>query len=81
MAYTEKQKNTIEYLVERGKGIYKRLKSAKNDYDRERYQNELDYVKKELDDALNAEARYRAHLRVAEEHIRAAEAIRDEWMN
>lgn len=79
MAYTEKQKNTIEYLIERGKGIYRRLKTSKNEYDRERYQNELDYVKKELSDALNAEAKYRAHLRLADEHIKAAEAIKAEW--
>lgn len=77
--YTGKQKSTIEYLIARGKAIHKHLKSADNDYDTERYQSELDYIKGELNEALNAEAMFRAHLRVAKEHIEAAEAIRDKW--
>ena len=79
MAYTPMQKSEIEYLISRGKAIHKQMEEATTDYDRERLQSDLDYIKSELKDALNAEAMFRAHLRVAEEHIKAAEALREKW--
>lgn len=77
--YTPKQRSEIEYLIERGKRIYKNLMHRKDDEDAEKLNNELNTVKMQLNEALNAEAMYRAHLRVAKEHIEAAEAIRDKW--
>lgn len=75
MAYTAEQKSTIEYLINRGKAIHKQMESATTDYDKERFQSDLDYIKSELNDALNAEAMFRAHLRIAKEHLAEAEAI------
>ena len=79
MAYTTKQKSTIEFLINRGTSIHKQLMASRTEFDRERFQNELDYVKGELNDALNAEARYKAHLRLAKEHLDKAEEIYTEW--
>ena len=79
MAFTPRQKAEIEYLISRGKAIHRQKEEATADYDKERLQNDIDYIRGELHDALNAEAMYRAHLRVAEEHIKAAEALREKW--
>lgn len=79
MAFTSRQKAEIEYLVNRGKAIFRQKEEATAEYDKERLQNDLDYVRGELHDAINAEAMYRAHLRVAWEHIKAAEAILKKW--
>lgn len=77
--YTQKQKNTIEYLINRGKAVFKRLEASENEFDRERNKAELDYIKGQLSDALNAEARMNAHLRLAKEHLDKAEEIYTEW--
>lgn len=79
MAFTQRQKTEIEYLINRGKAIHRKQEEATADFDKERLQNDLDYVKGELHDALNAEAMYRAHLRVAKEHIAEAERIYAKW--
>lgn len=79
MAFTPRQKAEIEYLINRGKAIHRQKEEAIADYDKERLQNDIDYVRGELHDALNAEAMYRAHLRVAEEHIAEAERIYAKW--
>ena len=75
MSYTPKQKSEIEYLISRGKAVFRQKEEATNEYDKERLQGDIDYIRKELNDALNAEAMYRAHLRVAQEHIKAAEEL------
>lgn len=77
--YTPRQKSEIEYLIERGKRIYKNLVHKKDDAEGEKLNEELNTIKLQLNEALNAEAMYRAHLRVAEEHIKAAEQIRERW--
>ena len=79
MAYTNAQKSTIEYLINRGKAIHKRLTNSKDSVETERLQSELNYIKLELNEALNAEAMYKAHLRLAKEHLEEAEAIYKEW--
>lgn len=77
--YTPRQKSEIEYLIERGKKIYKKLTNKKNAGESEKLNDELNSIKMQLNEALNAEGMYRAHLRAAEEHIRAAEEIRKKW--
>lgn len=77
--FTPRQKAEIEYLINRGKAIFRQKEEATAEYDKERLQNDIDYVKSELHDALNAEAMFKAHLRVAEEHIKAAEALYDKY--
>lgn len=77
--YTSKQKSTIEFLINRGKAVHKKLEKSDNEFDKERNQAELDYIKSELSDALNAEARMNAHLRLAKEHLDKAEEIYTEW--
>ena len=79
MAYTPRQKSEIEYLISRGKAVFRQKEEATNEYDKERLQGDIDYIRKELNDALNAEAMFRAHLRVAEEHIKAAEELLKKW--
>lgn len=79
MSYTPKQKSEIEYLISRGKAVFRQKEEATNEFDKERLQGDIDYIRKELNDALNAEAMYRAHLRVAEEHIKAAEKLLNKW--
>ena len=77
--FTPKQKAEIEYLISRGKAIHRQKEEATAEFDKERLQSDLDYIKGELHDALNAEAMYRAHLRVAQEHIEKAEVLLDKW--
>lgn len=77
--YTEEQKSTIEYLINRGKSVHKQLENSKSNEDKEKLQNELNGIKMELNDALNAEAMFRAHLKVAKEHLNDAEAIYQKW--
>lgn len=77
--YTPKQRSEIEYLIERGKKIYKKLTNKKNAGESEKLNDELNNIKMQLNEALNAEAMYKAHLRAAEEHIKAAEMIRTKW--
>lgn len=79
MSYTPKQKSEIEYLISRGKAVFRQKEEATNEYDKERLQGDIDYIRKELNDALNAEAMFRAHLRVAEEHIKAAGELLKKW--
>lgn len=79
MSYTPRQKSEIEYLINRGKAIHKQIEDATSDYDKERLQNDIDYIRGELNDALNAEAMFRAHIRVAKEHIEEAEKIYAKW--
>ena len=78
MGYTSEQKSTIEYLINRGKAVFKQMKSC-NDAEGEKLQNELNGIKAELNEALNAEAMFRTHLRIAQEHIEEAEAILYKW--
>lgn len=78
MGYTSEQKSTIEYLINRGKAVHKKIGSC-NASEKERLQDELNYIKLELNETLNAEAMFRAHLRVAKEHIAEAEAILNKW--
>jgi hypothetical protein len=77
--YTEEQKSTIEYLINRGKSVHKQLENSKSNEDKEKLQNELNGIKMELNDALNAEAMFRAHLKMAKEHLNDAEAIYQKW--
>lgn len=77
--YTEEQKSTIEYLINRGKSVHKQMQKCENNEEAEKLQNELNDIKVELNDALNAEAMFRAHLKVAKEHLNDAEAIYQKW--
>lgn len=78
--YTEEQRSTIEYLINRGKSVHKQMqKCDNNNEEAEKLQNELNNIKLELNDALNAEAMFRAHLKVAKEHLNDAEAIYQKW--
>lgn len=78
--YTAEQRSTIEYLINRGKSVHKQMESVSAGTDEsEKLQNELNSIKLQLREALNAEAMYRAHLKVAQEHIEAAEAIYKKW--
>lgn len=79
MSYTPRQKSEIEYLINRGKAIHKQIEDATSDYDKERLQNDIDYIRGELNDALNAEAMFRAHLRIAKEHVEEAEKLYAKW--
>lgn len=79
MAYTAEQKSTIEYLINRGKAVHKKMEKSTDDEESEKLQSELNRIKIELDDALNAEAKFRAHLKVAKEHIEEAESILHKW--
>lgn len=75
MAYTAEQTSTIEYLVNRGKAVHKRMDSVTDAAESEKLSAELNDIKLELNKALNAEAMFRAHLKVAEDHLKEAEAI------
>lgn len=77
--YTQKQRSTIEFLVNRGKAVFKKLQATSNEYDKERIQEEIDYIRGELDDALNAESRYYLCLRMARLYLEKAEEIRNKW--
>lgn len=79
MAYTEEQKSTIQYLINRGKAVHKNLEACEDASESEKLQSELNNIKLELNDALNAEAMFRAHLRVAQEHLDMAQALIDKW--
>ena len=79
MAYTEEQKSTIQYLINRGKAVHKNLEACEDASESEKLQSELNNIKLELNDALNAEAMFRAHLKVAQEHIDAAQELLDRW--
>lgn len=79
MAYTEEQKSTIQYLINRGKAVHKNLEACEDASESEKLQNELNNIKLELNDALNAEAMFRAHLKVAQEHLDMAQALIDKW--
>ena len=79
MAYTPMQKAEIEYLVRRGTAVHKRREACTDDAEREKLTAELNSIRVELNNALNAEAMYRAHLRVADEHIKAAEALHNKY--
>lgn len=79
MAYTAEQKSTIEYLINRGKAVHKKMEKSTDAEESEKLQSELNRIKIELDDALNAEAKFRAHLKVAKEHIEEAELILRKW--
>lgn len=78
MKLTEEQKSTIEYLINRGKAVHKNLETCSDD-EREKLQDELNSIKLELNDALNAEAIFRTHLRLAKEHLDEAEAVFAKW--
>ena len=79
MAYTAEQKSTIEYLINRGKAVHKKMEKSTDAEESEKLQSELNRIKVELDDALNAEAKFRAHIKVAKEHIEEAESILRKW--
>lgn len=79
MAYTEEQKSTIQYLINRGKAVHKNLEACEDASESEKLQSELNNIKIELNDALNAEAMFRAHLKVAQEHLDMAQALIDKW--
>ena len=79
MAYTEKQLSTIEYLINRGKMIHKRLESPIFE-DKKKLEEDLQAVKRDLKTVLNAEAMFKEHIKIAEEHIAMAEALRDKWI-
>lgn len=79
MAYTAEQKSTIEYLINRGKAVHKKMEKSTDAEESEKLQSELNRIKIELDDALNAEAKFRAHIKVAKEHIEEAESILRKW--
>lgn len=79
MAYTAEQKSTIEYLINRGKAVHKKMEKSTDAEESEKLQSELNRIKIELDDALNAEAKFRAHIKVAKEHIEEAESILHKW--
>lgn len=81
MTYTEEQKSTIEYLIGRGKSIHRRITETADTFERERLQDELNYIKAELNDVMNAEARFNACIKLANEYIDKAEAIRNKWLN
>lgn len=77
--YTEEQKSTIEYLINRGKAVHKQLQKSNSNEETEKLQSELNDIKVELNDALNAEAMFRAHIKAAKEHLNDAEAIYQKW--
>lgn len=79
MGYTTEQTSTIEYLINRGKAVHKRMDMVTDASEAEKLSAELNDIKLELNKAINAEAMYRAHLRAAEDHIKEAEAIYEEY--
>lgn len=81
MTYTEEQKSTIEYLINRGKSVHRQITESADAFERERLQDELNYIKAELSDVMNAEARFNECIKMAHEYIDKAEAIRKKWLN
>lgn len=81
MTYTEEQKSTIEYLINRGKSVHRQITESADAFERERLQDELNYIKAELSDVMNAEARFNECIKMANEYIDKAEAIRKKWLN
>jgi len=77
--YTPKQRSEIEYLIERGKKIYKKLTNKKNAGESEKLNDELNNIKMQLNEALNAEAMYYEHLKAAKYHLDTAEEIKNKW--
>ena len=79
--YTQRQKSEIEYLINRGKSIHKRMEETpQRDELYSKLNDELNEVKIQLNDALNAEAMFKEHLRAAKEHLAAADAIKERWV-
>lgn len=81
MAYTEEQKSTIEYLINRGTSVHKQIQNCTEPFESERLQDELNYIKAELSDVINAEARFNEYLKIAHMYIDKAEEIRTKWLN
>ena len=79
MGYTTEQTSTIEYLINRGKAVQKRIDAVTDASEAEKFSAELNDIKLELNKAINAEAMFKAHLRAAEDHIKEAEAIYEEY--
>lgn len=77
--YTDEQKSTIEYLINRGKAVHKRIEEAEFGAELDVLEDELNHIRYELKYALNAEAIYREHLKIAKEHLEAAEEIMKRW--
>lgn len=80
--YTNEQKITIEYLINRGKAINRRIEEIDdkdNSTDFPTLWNDLTRIKAELKDALNAKAIFEGHIEEARKHIEEAEAIKEKW--
>jgi len=78
--YTEQQKSEIEYLINKGKILYKRLMKKTNATEADRLNSELSNVKHQLKAALNAEALFNMHIAEAKKHIAEAERIKAQYL-
>ena len=79
--YSDRQKSEIEYLLNRGKAINKKLDEMGDEYteDFPALINSLTRVKYELREAIEAPAMLDYHIAKAKEHIEEAERIRERW--
>ena len=73
--YTPEQASEINYLINRGTNIHKRMSISEKEDDKHKLEEEFKIIKGQLNDVLNAQAICDAHIRAAKEHIEAAEAI------
>lgn len=78
--YTAEQISTIEYQINRGKALHKKIEDMKlgdiyNEEEIDKLSHDLDEIKAELKEALNAKYIFEAHLAAAWKHIHAAEEI------
>lgn len=82
--YTDEQRNTIDYLINRGKAIHKRIEEIKKlgIFDEDeiiKLDGELESVKKQLKSVLNAKVIFEKHLEMAKAHIEEAEKLSEMW--
>lgn len=79
MEYTDEQKSTIEYLINRGKNIHRSINNADDESWAEYLKKDLAEVKNELHDVLNARLIYDEHIAKATKHIEEAEMLKKKW--
>lgn len=82
--YTDEQRSTIDYLINRGKAVHKRIEDIKklgifDEGELAKLDAELESVKKELNDVLNAKVIFERHLEAARLHIEEAEKLKELW--
>lgn len=79
MEYTPEQRSEIDYLINRGKRVHKRINQPDQTEDKMALQRELDIIRGDLQDVLNARLDFNDHIEAATRHIEEAEELKRKW--